>query len=222
MARQVGTKLESKMPELIHFFNTGDSLADFGVNEHTLMTLIIPNTYELYWTTTPRGFVERMKRESTSFWNSNRTNKAKNIGLSKEEVYTLASIIEEETNFNPEKKTMASVYINRIQKGMYLGADPTIKFALGDFSIKRITQVHIKLSATSPFNTYTHKGLPPGPICTPSIASIDAVLDAEKTGFLYFCAKEDFSGSHNFAATAEDHFANARKYRKALDRLKIK
>lgn len=222
MAQQIGSKLECDAPELMQFFNTGDSLAAFGVDAQTLMTLIIPNTYELYWTTTPRGFVERMKRESSNFWNTGRIAKAEKIGLSTVEVYNLASIIEEETNFNPEKKTMASVYLNRMQKGMTLGADPTIKFALGDFSIKRITQAHIKKSASSPYNTYTKKGLPPGPICTPSIASIDAVLDAEKTDYLYFCAKEDFSGSHNFAATPEEHFANARKYRKALDRRKIR
>ena len=116
---------------------------------------------------------------------------------------------------------MASVYINRLKKDMNLGADPTIKFALGDFSLKRITMNEINNSSSSPYNTYKNKGLPPGPICTPSIFSIDAVLKGEKTGYLYFCAKPDFSGSHNFAVTAEEHLENARQYRIALDQRKI-
>ena len=163
-----------------------------------------------------------MYRESRNFWNQKRIEQLKKSGLTQQEVYTLASIIEEETNDNKEKPLMASVYLNRLRMGMSLGADPTIKFALGDFSIKRITMIHIKKSTKSPHNTYTNKGLPPSPICTPSIASIDAVLNYKKTDYLYFCAKEDFSGSHNFAATAEEHFINARKYRKALDSLKIR
>ena len=130
-------------------------------------------------------------------------------------------VILSKTNDNNEKPLIASVYLNRLKKKMYLGADPTVKYATGDFSIRRVTLNHIKSTASSPYNTYKNKGLPPGPICTPSIASIDAVLKGEKTTYLFFCAKADFSGTHSFASTAEEHFQNAKKYRKALDSLRI-
>jgi UPF0755 protein len=191
------------------------------VKQETLMTLIIPNTYELYWNSSPSDFMKRMTKESNAFWTDSRIDNAKLLGLSKEEVITIASIVEEETNNKEEKPTMASVYINRLKKGMPLGADPTIKYAVGDFSIKRVTFKHISSTAGSPYNTYRNKGLPPGPICTPSISSIDAVLKAEKTDFLFFCANADFSGSHSFASTEDEHFENARKYRRALDSLRI-
>lgn len=221
MARHVGKKLSCTETELMQYFGQNDSLLLHGVNKQTLMTLVIPNTYEVYWTMRPNEFVERMKKEQQQFWNKGRIQQAQKIGLSPDEVYTLASIIEEETNYHPEKPIMASVYLNRLKQGMALGADPTIKFALDNFSIKRITKVHISTSASSPYNTYRNKGLPPGPICTPSIVTIDAVLSAKKTSYVYFCAKEDFSGSHNFASTIEDHFLNARKYKQALNRLNI-
>ena len=172
------------------------------------MTLIIPNTYEIYWNSSPNEFMKRMSKESNAFWTDSRIDNAILLGLSKEEVITIASIVEEETNNIEEKPTIASVYINRLKQGMPLGADPTIKFAVGDFRIRRVTFGHISSTAGSPYNTYRNKGLPPGPICTPSIASIDAVLKAEKTDYLYFCARADFSGSHSFASTAEEHFEN--------------
>lgn len=221
LSKFIGNKLEFSSDELYRFITNTDSLENSGVNPENMMTLIIPNTYEIYWTSSPREFVERMKKESNNFWNQNRIEKAKELGFSKEEIYIIASIVEEETNNNEEKPKMASVYMNRLNKGMTLGADPTIKFAVGDFSIKRVTLNHINSSASSPYNTYKNKGLPPGPICTPSIPSIDAVLKGEKTTYLYFCAKSDFSGSHSFATTAEEHFENARRYRKALDSLRI-
>jgi UPF0755 protein len=163
-----------------------------------------------------------MNKEANKFWNDRRLDDLQRLGISKEEAITVASIVEEETNDETEKSTIASVYLNRIKRGMPLGADPTVKFAVGDFSIKRVTLAHINNSASSPYNTYKNKGLPPGPICTPSVSSIDAVLKGEKTDYLYFCAKADFSGSHSFAATSEEHFSNARKYRKALDSLGIR
>jgi UPF0755 protein len=222
LVKYVSNKFEFTEGEIASFINNNDSITEYGIDQTTFMTIIIPNSYEIYWNITPREFVNRMYRESRNFWNQKRIEQLKKSGLTQQEVYTLASIIEEETNDNKEKPLMASVYLNRLRMGMSLGADPTIKFALGDFSIKRITMIHIKKSTKSPHNTYTNKGLPPSPICTPSIASIDAVLNYKKTDYLYFCAKEDFSGSHNFAATAEEHFINARKYRKALDSLKIR
>lgn len=221
LAKYVGSKLECSESDIYRFITNNDSIASFGVKQETLMTLIIPNTYEMYWNSSPSDFMRRMTKESNTFWTDSRIDNAKLLGLSKEEVITIASIVEEETNNNDEKPTMASVYINRLKQGMALGADPTIKFAIGDFSIRRVTFGHISSTAASPYNTYRNKGLPPGPICTPSISSIDAVLKAKKTDYLYFCAKADFSGSHSFASTAEEHFENARKYRKALDSLKI-
>ena len=221
LAKYVGSKLECSESDVYRFIANNDSIQPFGVKQETMMTLIIPNTYEIYWNSSPSDFMKRMNKESNAFWTDSRIDNAKLLGLSKEEVITIASIVEEETNNNEEKPTIASVYINRLKLGMPLGADPTIKFAVGDFRIRRVTFGHISSTAASPYNTYRNKGLPPGPICTPSISSIDAVLKAEKTDYLYFCAKADFSGSHSFASTAEEHFENARKYRKALDSLKI-
>lgn len=221
LSKFIGNKFEFLSGDLYRFITNIDSLESLLVNPENMMTLIIPNTYEIYWTSSPREFMERMKKESNIFWNRNRVTKAKELGFSKEDIYIIASIVEEETNNNAEKSKMASVYINRLNKGMALGADPTIKFAVGDFTIKRVMLTHINSSSSSLYNTYKHKGLPPGPICTPSILSIDAVLNGEKTSYLYFCAKSDFSGSHSFATTAEEHFENARRYRKALDSLRI-
>ncbi len=217
----IGGKLECSTNDIYKFINSEDSLKTLGIGNYEFISIIIPNTYEIYWNTSPREFIERMQNESNDFWNNERLEKAKNLNLSKLEVSTIASIVEEETNDIKEKPLIASVYLNRLKKNMPLGADPTIKFAVADFSIRRVTLKHINTSKSSPFNTYKNKGLPPGPICTPSIASIDAVLDAEETTYLFFCAKADFSGSHSFASTAEEHFANAKKYRKALDSLKI-
>lgn len=222
LAQYLGKKLEDNSNDFLDFMNNDDSLAYLGLSKETILTLIIPNTYEIYWNTHPKAFFNKMNKEANKFWNDRRLDDLQRIGISKEEVITIASIVEEETNDNNEKPTIASVYINRLAKGMPLGADPTIKYAVGDFSIKRVTLAHINSSASSPYNTYKNKGLPPGPICTPSVASIDAVLKGEKTDYLYFCAKADFSGSHSFAATAEEHFSNARKYRKALDSLGIR
>jgi len=221
LAKYIGGKLECTGGDIYRFISNNDSIEPFGVKQETLMTLIIPNTYEIYWNSSPSDFMKRMIKESNAFWTDSRIDNAKLLGLSKEEVITIASIVEEETNNTKEKPTIASVYINRLKKGMPLGADPTIKFALGDFSIRRVTFKHISSTASSPYNTYRNKGLPPGPICTPSISSIDAVLKAEKTDFLFFCANADFSGSHSFASTEDEHFENARKYRRALDSLRI-
>ncbi len=221
LADYVGGKLECSSKSVQRFANSNDSLKQFDRESATALTLIIPNTYELYWNTSPGEFFERMHKESERFWNSSRVEKATELGLTPVEVYILASIVEEETNDNDEKPIMASVYLNRLKKKMPLGADPTVKFAVGDFTIKRVNLKHISSTASSPYNTYKNKGLPPGPICTPSSKTIDAVLEGRETDFLFFCAKPDFSGSHNFAATEEEHFDNARKYRKALDSMKI-
>lgn len=192
-------------------------LGKYGLEPETASCLFLPNTYEVYWSTTIDHFMDRMKHESDAFWTAERDSRLADIngGISREEAITLASIVEQETQYNPERAAVAGMYINRLVKGMPLQADPTVKFAVGDFTIKRILHKH--LETDSPYNTYKHTGLPPGPICIPSLASIDAVLHYQKHSYLYMCAKEDFSGSHNFATTYSEHLANAHKYAKALD-----
>ena len=221
-ARFAGRQLECDSLEIIQFLQSADSLTRFGLDTNTAMTLIIPNTYTFFWNTSASKMFKKLQTENESFWNKERLDRASQLGMSVGEVYTLASIVEEETNKNDEKPVIASVYINRLNKGMNLGADPTVKFALRDFGLKRIRFKHIEAAAASPYNTYKHKGLPPGPICTPSIKTIDAVLNAEKTDYLFFCAKADFSGYHAFASNDKDHMENAKAFARAQDSLMIK
>ena len=198
------------------YISNTDSLNSLGVNTETLMTLIIPNTYTMFWNTPPGKIFRRLKSEKEAFWEKNdRITKAKNIGFSPEQVAIIASIVEEETNKNDEKGNVASVYINRYNKGMALGADPTIKFAMKDFGLKRIYLKY--LDVVSPYNTYRNKGLPPGPICTPSAKTIDAVLNAPKTEYLFFVAKSDFSGYHTFSTNYAEHLQHAKEFSKAQD-----
>jgi len=193
-----------------------------GFDTISIMTMFLPNTYEMYWNTNAEELLKRMHKEYTRFWTNVRKKKAKAIGFSPAQVSTLASIIEAETTKNDEKRRMAGVYINRLtadETNRRLQADPTLKFALKDFAIKRVLKEH--KAVESPYNTYKYAGLPPGPINLPSIASIDAVLNYEKNDYLYFCAKEDFSGYHTFAVTYAAHLANARLYQAALDKRNI-
>jgi UPF0755 protein len=218
LAAIIGKNFESDSANVADFINNSDSLAKLDVNQATLMTLIIPNTYTLFWNTSPGRILTRLKTEKEDFWKKNdRLSKAENLGLTPTQVYTIASIVEEETNKNDEKGNVASVYMNRYRTGMPLGADPTIKFALKDFGLKRIYHKH--LDVESPFNTYRNTGLPPGPICTPSPKTIDAVLNAPKTQYLYFVARKDFSGYHTFSTNYAEHLQNAKEYQKALDEL---
>lgn len=199
---------------------TSDSLAKpYGLTSQTLFTLFIPNTYEFYWNTTPEAFLQRMKKESDRFWAS-RESKLARCGLSREEVYTLASIVYEETKRGAEMPRVAGVYLNRLRIGMALQADPTVKYAVKDFTLRRILHSHLEVD--SPYNTYKYPGLPPGPICMPSIDAIDAVLDYEDHDYLYFCAKDDLSGAHVFARTLDEHNRNARAYARALNRRGIR
>jgi UPF0755 protein len=181
--------------------------------------MFIPNTYEFYWTTPAKKFIDRMNREYKSFWNENRLKKAKATDMTPIEVSTLASIVDEETVKADEKPVVAGLYINRLNKGIRLQADPTIKFAINDFTVKRILNKDLK--ADSPYNTYIYAGLPPGPIRIPSIQGIDAVLNHKDHKYLYMCAKEDFSGYHNFAKTLKQHNQNAERYRRALHKNRI-
>ncbi len=188
-------------------------------NNNQIFFDILPDTYEFYWNASPETVFEKLKKTSQNWWEK-REITLKEIGYSKQDVIILASIIQQETTKNDEKSIIAGVYINRLKKNMLLQADPTIKFAIGDFSIKRINFEHLKYD--SPFNTYLYKGLPPVPICLPDISSIMSVLNYKKHYYLYFCAKDDFSGYHNFASTLEEHKNNARKYHKALNQRKVR
>ena len=190
-------------------------LADLDITPPELFCIIIPDTYEFYWTMSPEDFLRRMKTASERFWNDERTKKASAHGLTPKEAVTLASIVEKETAQDDEKPTIAGLYLNRLHKGMKLQADPTVKFAVGDFALRRILNRH--LQTPSPYNTYMHEGLPPAPICLPSRASIEAVLNAETHNYIYMCAREDFSGHHNFAETYAEHQDNARRYTRALN-----
>lgn len=193
--------------------------AEMGYHEKSLMFFFIPNTYEVYWNIQVEDLLARLQKEHDAFWNDTRKQKAEQMGLTPYEVTILASIVDEETIKNEEKATVAGLYMNRLKRGMLLQADPTVKFALGDFTIQRITEKDLEID--SPYNTYLYAGLPPGPIRIPTLKGIDSVLNYEKHNYLYMCAKEDFSGYHNFASNLAEHTRNARKYWSALNRRNI-
>lgn len=192
----------------------------YGYDTCTVAALFVPNTYDVYWNMSIDALLERMQKEHDRFWNGKREQKAAQMQLTPVEICTLASIIDEETANNGEKPMIAGMYLNRLKQQMPLQADPTIKFALRQFELKRIWQK--LLSIDSPYNTYRNEGLPPGPIKVASIQGIDAVLNAAEHNYLYMCAKEDFSGTHNFATTYQEHLKNAAKYTKALNEKGIK
>jgi UPF0755 protein len=215
LAGKIGKNFEVDSLEVVNFLRNKDSLSSFDLDSNSLMTAIIPNTYELNWNTPIKKIFARLKSEQEKFWNTERLQKAKNKGLKPLQVYILASIVEEETNKAEDKPLVASVYKNRLAKGEKLQADPTVKFAMKDFGLKRILFKHLEFE--SPYNTYRHTGLPPGPICTPSSKTIDAVLDAAETNYMFFVAKPDLKGYSNFAVTYEEHMRFAKAYQNALD-----
>lgn len=188
-------------------------------NSSNIFDYIVPNTYEVYWNIGAEQLLQRLKRESDKWW-SGKDKQLKRLGLSRHEAVVLASIVEEETNKNEEKPIIAGVYVNRLRRGMLLQADPTVKYAVGDFTIKRVMYKH--LQTDSPYNTYMYKGLPPTAICLPEQSSLNAVLGYAEHNYVFFCAKDDFSGYHNFAETSAEHYANADRYRAALNREGIK
>ncbi len=190
-----------------------------GHTPQTVISLFLPNTYEVYWTTNFERLMERMKAESSAFWTQNRLSQAGALNLTPVEVMTIASIVDEETAYFPEKAIIARLYINRLRLGMPLQADPTVKFALQNFELRRIYHKH--LNVESPYNTYRNVGLPPGPIRIPALSTIDAVLQAPEHNYLYMCAKEDFSGAHNFSETYADHLKNAARYAQALNQRQV-
>ncbi|MBC5775392.1 endolytic transglycosylase MltG [Pontibacter sp. KCTC 32443] len=219
LAEKLAAEIEPSEEEINALLNDPEYLETLDFDTNNVVSLFIPNTYEVYWTITAKELMERMKTEYDKFWTPERLDKAEALGLSQQEVSTLASIVQAETIKNDEKPRVAGVYLNRLEKGMLLQADPTVVFAVGDFTIRRVLNVHLRHD--SPYNTYRYKGLPPGPINVPNISSIDAVLNPEVHDYIYFCAKEDFSGYHSFATNVAEHQANARRYQKALNERKI-
>lgn len=220
MAATIGRQIMADSTQIVTLLNDSACRASLGFDKETFPAFFLPNTYEVYWNMDAEDFIRRMKKEYDRFWNKQRLDKAKAIGLTPVEVCTLASIVEEETADKNEMPTVAGLYLNRLRMGMPLQADPTIKFALQDFGLRRILFKH--LDADSPYNTYKHTGLPPGPIRIASIHAIESVLNYTRHNYLYMCAKEDFSGTHNFARNLAEHQANARRYQQALNRRNIR
>lgn len=219
LAGKVGKFIEADSTQIINLLNSNSFVSKYGFNTTTFLTIFLPNTYEFWWNTSAEQFVERMTTEYKKFWTAERKQKAKILGLSQSEVSILASIVQKETNKTDEKPTVAGVYLNRLKKGMLLQADPTLVYANRDFEARRVLNSHKAID--SPYNTYKYKGLPPGPICLPSIESIDAVLNAKSHNYLYFCAKADNSGYHSFASTYSQHLQNAREFQRELNRRKV-
>lgn len=217
---RLSSQLMIENDELLSYLGDDEYCESLGFNTATIKTMFIPNTYEVYWNIPAEKLIERMKREYDAFWTDARLKKAENLRLSPTEVSVLASIVEEETAVPEEYPIVAGLYVNRLHRGMPLQADPTVKYAVGDFSLKRILNKH--LAVDSPYNTYLNEGLPPGPIRIPSMRGIDAVLNRTQHNYLYMCAKEDFSGRHNFAVTLSEHNRNADKYRAELNRRGIR
>lgn len=215
LAERLGNKLMFSRKEMDSLLHSPAVAQEYGLDTATIISLFIPNTYEFYWNTTARDFMDRMKEEYDNFWTPERLQKAEQRGMTPSEVYTLASIVKAETNKVDEMPRVAGVYLNRLNRNMPLQADPTLVYALGDFSIKRILNKDKEID--SPYNTYMYRGLPPGPINMPPIAAVDAVLNAEQHKYYYFVARDDLSGYHTFSANYNEHLKNARKYQKALN-----
>ncbi len=220
LAGKAGAAFECDSTQMIHFLNNPDSLSGYGLDTNTVMATVMPFTYTIRWNTTPGNIFEQFYTAYKTFWTAERSQKADSLGLTPLQVSTIASIIDEETNSKADKPKVASVYLNRIKIGMPLQADPTLKFALRNFGLKRILNVHKEVQ--SRYNTYTNKGLPPGPICTPQIETIDAVLDSPKTDYLYFVASSSFDGSHIFTTNYSEHMKMARLYQQELNKRNIK
>lgn len=214
LARKTGNMFEFDSLQMITLLNNNEKLKEYGLDTNTVMAVVMPYTYSEVWNSTPESVFEQFYAAYKKFWTAERKTKADSLHLSPLEVSTIASIVEEETNKKEDKYNVASTYLNRIRIGMKLQADPTVKFAMKNFSLKRVTGVHLKTD--SRFNTYMYAGIPPGPICTPSIESIDAVLDAPKSDYLYFVASHKFDGSSIFTSNYNDHLKYARMYQQEL------
>lgn len=218
-AGYLAKNLEADSLTFIKLLDSAALIEKYGFNKDNSYTMFIPNTYELYWNISPSDFFEKMQKEYEKFWNDDRKRKAAALNLTPVQVSILASIVDAEALYDKEMPTIAGLYLNRLNKGILLQADPTVIYANDDFTVKRVTNALLQVQ--SRYNTYKYTGLPPGPIMMPSINAIDAVLNREKNNYIYMCAKEDFSGYHNFAVTVQEHEINAKKYREALNKRNI-
>lgn len=219
VAEKITANIELTAEEFLNFAVLESTAKQQGFDQETFRCMFIPNTYEVYWTITKEELVDRLRSEYDRFWDTAKSEKAKLLGLTPNEISILASIVQAEVSHHDESPTVAGLYLNRIKRNMALQADPTLIYAAGDFTIKRVLNVHKEIE--SPYNTYKYAGLPPGPINFPSIISINAVLNADEHNYLYMCAKEDFSGYHNFSSSLNEHNRNARKYQKALNKARL-
>jgi len=222
LAEKIGANFECDSLTVISLLNNSDSLKKYNLDSNTAITAVIPNTYSILWNTPAAKIFKTLYNYQEKFWTDERRKKAAALNMTPQQVYTMASIVEEETTKDADKGNVASVYINRINAGQRLEADPTIKFALRNFGLKRIRDSHKLAAKDSPYNTYFHTGLPPGPICTPSSKTIDAVLNAPTTNYLFFVAKPDWSGLSNFTDSYDQHMINAKIYQHFLDSVNIK
>lgn len=219
IAGRISQQLMMDSITLLNALNDINVVQELGFDDVNVVSMFIPNTYQVFWDTDVEGLMRRMKREYTSFWNEDRLNKAADIGLTPLQVSVLASIVEEEATYADEYPIVAGLYLNRLKRGMRLEADPTVKFAIGDFGLRRILFRHLEID--SPYNTYKVDGLPPGPIRVPSVSAIDATLSPTTHNYIFMCAKDDLSGRHNFAVTHAEHSRNAARYQRALNEMKI-
>jgi UPF0755 protein len=219
VAARLTARIELDSVSFLALLESESVAQKYGFDAETFRCMFIPNTYEVFWDITGDELVERMNWEYERFWTDERKEKASQIGLSPVEVTILASIVQAEVSHNDEAPVVAGLYLNRLKKNMYLQADPTLIYGIGDFTIRRVLNIH--KSVDSPYNTYRYLGLPPGPINFPSVRSIDAVLDHDRHQYIYMCAREDFSGYHNFSTNLRQHNSNARKYQQALNRAKL-
>lgn len=216
LAEHVSARLMFTPEELLELLDDPAVLDSLGFTRETVIGMFLTDSYEMYWTIGARQFLHRMKREWDTYWNEDRLAKARRLNLTPIEVVILASIVEEETVKEDERNIVAGVYLNRLRIGMQLQADPTVKFAVGDFGLRRILYKHLEIE--SPYNTYKVAGLPPGPICLPFKSAIEAVLNPASHDYIFMCAKDDFSGYHNFARTPQQHAINRQKYIRAIER----
>lgn len=220
LVRRVGLRLEADSTELENMLSDNDFLSRYGMTENNISTMIIAKKYKFKWNTSAQQFLDTMAASYKRVWTEDRQRQARELGMTQAEVVTLASIVEQEQPFHPdEKPTVAGLYHNRLKKGMRLQSDPTVIFAIGDFSIQRVSREDLKYR--SPYNTYLNAGLPPGPICFPSLSSIDAVLNPSRHNYIYMCAKADNSGRHHFTDNWEDHKLYAESYHSSLDERNI-
>ena len=218
-AAYLASNLEADSLSFINVLDSTALISKYGFNQDNVYAMFIPNTYEMYWNISPVDFFERMHKEYDKFWTADRKQKAASLNLTPTQVYTLASIVDAEALYDKEMPIIAGLYLNRLNKGILLQADPTVIFANNDFTVKRVTGKLLQVQSL--YNTYKYAGLPPGPIMMPSINAIDAVLNRDNNNYIYMCAKEDFSGYHNFAENKAQHEINARKYREALNKRNI-